>query len=255
MHRDCVEWTQVEEGARSGEAGGHAGSAAAGRVSLLHSRTGTGQTVSDFVARLGRHRIVAVLRAGDPGRLREVTEVLAQCGLALIEFALTTPGALAVLRDSAGTLPDHVQLGAGTVLNAEQVKQVSDAGGSYVVTPCLLTDVIEAAQRLDMPVLSGAYTPTEVLSAYEAGAAAVKVFPASVGGPNYVRLLRDPLPQIPLVPTGGIAIGDALSYITAGALAIGIGGGLVGDALVAGPSDELERRARSLVNLLANGSA
>jgi 2-dehydro-3-deoxyphosphogluconate aldolase/(4S)-4-hydroxy-2-oxoglutarate aldolase len=148
-------------------------------------------------------------------------------GVPLVEITLDTPGARETLtrwRD-AGRM-----VGAGTVVSPAQVDACVDAGASFVVSPGVVEPVIERARELGVDVLPGAFTPSEVLRARALGAVAVKLFPASTGGPSHVRALRGPLPDVPLVPTGGIGVEDVTSYLEAGASCVGLGGALVGAA-------------------------
>ncbi|MEU3047915.1 bifunctional 4-hydroxy-2-oxoglutarate aldolase/2-dehydro-3-deoxy-phosphogluconate aldolase [Streptomyces sp. NPDC006984] len=196
--------------------------------------------------------VVAILRSGSAARFPEVAEALCAEGVRAVEFTLTTPGVLDILREFTHGLPEGLALGAGTVTTPRQADQAVAAGARYLITPAVSADVIREARRLGVPVLPGAVTPTEILSAWQEGATMVKLFPASfAGGPAYVRTLRAPLPQIPLVPTGGISVEQASAYIAAGAQAVGMGSPLVGDACEGGDLDALRERAARLVSSLA----
>ncbi len=200
-------------------------------------------------------RVVAVLRGEDGTRLAAAAEVLVESGVRAVEFSLTTPGALEALGRYSLGAPARACVGAGTVLSAAQAREAVARGARYLVTPALAPEVVAAGAEMDVPVVCGALSPTEILSAYTAGAAIVKVFPASLGGPGYLRLLRDPLPRIPLLPTGGIGIEQVPDYLAAGAVAVGMGGALLGDAALGGDLAELGRRARRLVSLLGEAGA
>jgi 2-dehydro-3-deoxyphosphogluconate aldolase/(4S)-4-hydroxy-2-oxoglutarate aldolase len=202
------------------------------------------------LAAVREDRVVAVLRGSDAGRLGVVADVLVAAGIRAVEFALTTPGALAALESYCSEAHNLACAGAGTVLTADDAKAAMSAGASYLVTPTVVPEVVGAAAARGVPVLVGALTPTEILGAYRAGAHMVKVFPAALGGPAYLRLVRDPLPEISLVPTGGIKVGEVPEYLAAGAVATGLGGQLIGDALRGGSLDELRRRALSLMRSL-----
>lgn len=201
------------------------------------------------VASFGRTRTIAILRSRDAAHFGAVTEVLVAAGVGVVEYTLTTPGALAALRECAarGDHGGRLVLGVGTVLTAQQAAAAVDAGARYLVTPTVSPDVVAEGRRLGVPVLPGALTPTEVLAAHRAGASAVKVFPASLGGPSYIAAVRAPLPDVPLVPTGGVRIADARRYLEAGAFAVGLGGPLVGDACDGGDLGALRERAETLV--------
>ncbi|MQA86344.1 MAG: bifunctional 4-hydroxy-2-oxoglutarate aldolase/2-dehydro-3-deoxy-phosphogluconate aldolase [Streptosporangiales bacterium] len=196
---------------------------------------------------MAERRVVAILRARDADRFAAVSDVLLEAGVPVVEFTMTSRGAVDALRDYAARRAGEVVLGAGTVLTPEQARESVDAGATYLVTPAVCPDVVAEGQRLGVPVLPGALTPTEILGAARAGAAAVKVFPASLGGPPYIKAVRAPLPDIPLVPTGGVGIADVRSYLEAGALAVGLGGPLVGDSCDGGDLGTLADRARAVV--------
>ena len=178
--------------------------------------------------------IVAVIRSPDGQRLVEVTRALADGGVTVIEVTLTVPNALDVIREARRQLGDCVLLGAGTVLDAETARAALLAGAEFVVAPSLNLDVIKLCRRYDKAVMPGAFTPTEVLTAWEAGADIVKVFPADVGGPTYLKALRGPLPQVRVMPTGGVDLNTAESFLKAGACCLGVGGSLVEPKAVTG---------------------
>lgn len=198
--------------------------------------------------------IVAILRSDSADRFPEVADTLRQAGVRAVEFTLTTPGVLDALREYAQSLPDGLALGAGTVTTPREAEAAVAAGAEYLITPATSPEVIAEARRLGVPVLPGALTPTEVLAAWQAGATMVKLFPASVGGPAYVRGLRAPLPDVPLVPTGGIRLEDAADYLRAGATALGMGSPLVGDACEGGDLRALADRTAHLVDLVAGAT-
>ncbi|MGW6536695.1 bifunctional 4-hydroxy-2-oxoglutarate aldolase/2-dehydro-3-deoxy-phosphogluconate aldolase [Streptomyces sp. NPDC055051] len=191
--------------------------------------------------------VIAILRAGSASRFPEVTEVLGAEGVRAVEFTLTTPGALEALKELSQDRPGGLALGAGTVTTPRRAEEAVAAGATYLITPSYSPEVIAEAQRLGVPVLPGALTPTEILSAWQAGATMVKLFPGSIGGPEYVRAVRAPLPDVPLVPTGGISLEEAPAYLAAGATALGMGGPLVGDACEGGSLAALRDRAALLV--------
>lgn len=179
--------------------------------------------------------IIAVVRADTGGDdLVQVVEAVAAGGVHCIEVTMTTPGALDCIKAAAGRLARaDALLGVGTVLDAETCRMAILAGAQYVVSPTLSVPVIEMARRYGKPVICGAYTPTEILAAWERGSDLVKVFPASVGGPDYLKAIRGPLPQIPLVPTGGVELHNVGEFLAAGAAALAVGGNLVSKKLVA----------------------
>ncbi|MFI1658202.1 bifunctional 4-hydroxy-2-oxoglutarate aldolase/2-dehydro-3-deoxy-phosphogluconate aldolase [Streptomyces sp. NPDC020472] len=201
-------------------------------------------------AALAAMPVVAILRSGSADRFPEVADTLRQGGVRAIEFTLTTPGVLAALREYTQDLPDGLTLGAGTVTTPREAEAAVAAGAEYLITPATQPEVIAEARRLGVPVLPGALTPTEILTAWYAGASMVKLFPAAVGGPEYLRAVRAPLPGVPLVPTGGIGLDDAPGYLRAGATALGMGSPLVGDACESGDLSALADRTARLVDLV-----
>lgn len=200
----------------------------------------------DLLAELTERRLLAIVRARSPERLVDVVSTLSNSGIAMIELPLTTPDAIAAMKDCAAIA--GVTLGAGTVLSPEDAQAAVAAGAHYLVTPAVLPDVLDEAGRLGTPVLCGAFTATEVLAAIRGGASAVKIFPASVGGPSYFTALRAPLVAVPLVAVGGVSLEHVQPYLNAGAVAVGIGSPLVGDAADGGSLDALAERARAFVS-------
>lgn len=199
--------------------------------------------------------LVAILRAGSAERFGAITDVLVAAGVRAVEFTFTTPGVVKAIGAYAARKPADVVLGAGTVTSTEDAKRAVDAGASYLVAPTVDLEVIEWAVAHDVPILPGALTPTEIHVAWKAGAYAVKVFPASVGGPAYVKAIRGPLPEIPLVPTGGVNVANARAYLDAGAKALGIGSPLQGKVADDGDFAALAERARTLVAVVTEVGA
>lgn len=184
------------------------------------------------VARMLDCGIVAVVRALDPAGLVDVVEALADGGVTVAEVTFTVPGAADVIREASRKLGNRVLLGAGTVLDPETARIALLAGAQFVVSPAVNVEVIKLCRRYDKPVLPGAFTPTEILTAWEAGADIVKVFPAEVLGPAFFKALRGPLPQVRLMPTGGVDLTTAADFLKAGACCLGVGGQLVDPAAV-----------------------
>lgn len=182
----------------------------------------------DLLDALRTHRLLAIVRTTDPGTALDLVLTLADCGIRLVEVSLTTPSVFEVLRKARSALGPEYGLGAGTVLTADDAHRAADAGASYLVTPAIAPSLATAAE-LGLPVLAGALTPSEVVQAQLAGAAAVKLFPASVGGPAYLRALRDPFPAVSFVPVGGVDLAAAKEYLALGAVAVGVGSPLIGD--------------------------
>src|SRR2546428_6378096 len=171
--------------------------------------------------------IVAVVRSPDSSQLVEVVRALADGGVTVVEITMSVPNALDVLRQVRHALGDRLLLGAGTVLDAETARAVLLAGAEYIVAPTVNLDVIRLCRRYDKLVMPGAFTPTEILSAWESGADIVKVFPAEAVGPAFFKALRGPLPQVRLMPTGGVDLSTAAAFLRAGACCLGVGSQLV----------------------------
>ncbi|GAA0382583.1 bifunctional 4-hydroxy-2-oxoglutarate aldolase/2-dehydro-3-deoxy-phosphogluconate aldolase [Microbispora corallina] len=195
-----------------------------------------------FLETLAERRLLAIVRGADPEAALRAVTTLAEEGVDLVEVSLVTPGALSVIARARRKLGDAALLGAGTVLTADDARRAADAGAAYLVTPAV-SEAVAAGHALGLPVLAGALTPTEVVAALAAGATAVKLFPASLGGVPYLRALRDPFPAVPFVPVGGVSAEDAVAYLRAGAVAVGVGSPLVGDAAAGGSLDALRSRA------------
>ena len=171
--------------------------------------------------------IVAVVRSESSTSLVKVVQALAEGGVTAAEITFTVPDAVEVIRQVRREVGDRVVLGAGTVLDPETARAALLAGAEYIVAPIVNLEVIRLCRRYDKVVMPGAFTPTEVVAAWEAGADVVKVFPADVGGPPYLKALRGPLPQVRLMPTGGVDLTTAEAFLKAGACCLGVGGALV----------------------------
>ncbi|WAP51850.1 bifunctional 4-hydroxy-2-oxoglutarate aldolase/2-dehydro-3-deoxy-phosphogluconate aldolase [Arthrobacter sp. ATA002] len=176
-------------------------------------------------------RLIAILRAADASRAEAVAETLIENGVRSLELTLTTVGALDVLARLAARLGTDIDLGMGTVLTVDDVNRAADAGACFVVSPTVDTDVVSAAQARGLASYPGALTPTEIATAWSAGATAVKLFPGGALGPSYLSAVRAPLPNIPIIPTGGVALQDIPLWLKAGARAVGLGSPLIGDAM------------------------
>ena len=171
--------------------------------------------------------IVAVVRASESQQLVDVVKALADGGVTVAEITMTVPGALDVVRAARKELGERVLLGAGTILDAETARAALLAGAEFLVSPTLNLEVIRMCRRYDKIVMPGAFTPTEILTAWEAGADIVKVFPADVVGPAFFKAIRGPLPQVRVMPTGGVDLKTATAFLAAGACCLGVGGQLV----------------------------
>ena len=203
---------------------------------------------SDTVSAIEAAGVVAVIRIKEPEKLRAVVDAIAEGGVRALEVTMTVPGAVALIRDLSPTLPAGFILGAGTVLDAETAARVIDAGARYVVSPVFRRTVIDACHQRDVPAMPGCFSPTEILDAWEAGADVVKVFPATALGPGYIKDIRAPLPQVKLMPTGGVTLDNAGEWIRAGAVAVGVGTALLdARAIAAGDYGVLRANAECIV--------
>ena len=203
---------------------------------------------SDIVARIERERVVAVIRLDDPDKLRSVIEALAVGGVRVIEVTMTVPRAIELIGQVSNGLRDDVMIGAGTVLDAATARQAIAAGARFVVSPVFRREVLAACHERGVPAMPGCFTPTEILDAWDAGADIVKVFPSTALGPTFIKDVRAPLPQVKLMPTGGVSIDNAADWLRAGAVAVGIGSALVDAAAVkAGDFASLTRRAEQIM--------
>ena len=192
--------------------------------------------------------VVAVIRLKDPAKLRALVDAIAAGGVRALEVTMTVPGAVGLIRDLAPTLPDGFLLGAGTVTDAATARAVIDAGASFVVSPVFRPEVVAACHERDVAAMPGCFSPTEILAAYESGADIVKVFPATALGPQFIRDVRGPLPQVKLMPTGGVTLENAGDWIRAGAVAVGLGSALVdARAIEANRWDVITANARLVV--------
>jgi 2-dehydro-3-deoxyphosphogluconate aldolase/(4S)-4-hydroxy-2-oxoglutarate aldolase len=196
--------------------------------------------------------IVPVVRAPSPRQALLAAGAVAAGGIPIVEITMTVPGAVGVIEELARTMGTHVLLGAGTVLDAETAQRCFDAGAEFLVSPGFDRETVELARRLGKLVMPGALTATEVITAFKAGADFVKVFPCgNVGGPAYIRSLKAALPQIPMIPTGGVNLETAAEFLRAGASALGIGGELVSKAaLEAADGTTITETARRYTSLV-----
>jgi len=203
-------------------------------------------TVIEQIRAIG---IIPVVRAQSAGEALAAVDAICAGGIPVLEITMTVPGAVQIINELAKRLGDDALIGAGTVLDAATARRCIDAGARFIVSPSLDVPTIEACRTLRVPVFPGAMTPTEVVTAWKAGADAVKVFPANaVGGAAYLKSLKAPLPQIELVPTGGVSLKNIAEYIAAGALAVGVGADLVDLAAVrSGDAASITAKAREYV--------
>jgi len=200
-------------------------------------------------------RVVAVIRMKDAARLAGVAAALGRGGVRALEITMTVPGAVGIIRGMAGSKAPGTLVGAGTVLDARTAKDVIAAGADFVVSPITDMETVKVCRDAGVLVAPGAFTPTEIVAAWRAGADIVKVFPATSLGPQFCRDLRGPLPEVRLMPTGGVTVENARDFIAAGAAAVGLGTALVdAKAVEAGDWEALEARARRLLASLPGRS-
>ncbi len=200
------------------------------------------------LSRIKQTGVIAIMRHTSASLAAEAAEALLRGGIDVVEVTLNTAGAAEMIRNLSAAFAGRMVVGAGTVLSVNAVHQAVEAGARFIVAPNTDHNVIALCNQLGLPVIPGAFTPTEVVAAWELGADLVKVFPVSSVGPRYIRDLRGPLPDIPLVPTGGVSIANVADFIRAGACAVGAGSELVDRTLVDRRDfAELERRARGFI--------
>lgn len=192
--------------------------------------------------------IIAIMRATSSEQLVTAADAISQGGVRVIEVTMNTPGALDVIAQATRKFGEEILFGTGTVLDAETARAAMLAGAGFIVAPTLNLDVIALCRRYNIPVIPGCYTPTEMLGAWQAGADMVKLFPADVGGPNLVKAILAPLPQLQIVPVGGVDLNNAAEFMRCGAVALGVGNSLVNQKLIEAQDwAELTRRARAFI--------
>jgi 2-dehydro-3-deoxyphosphogluconate aldolase/(4S)-4-hydroxy-2-oxoglutarate aldolase len=210
-------------------------------------------TKSEVLATLRSIGLVPVLRAESESQALALADAIAAGGVTTLEVTMTVPGAIRVMRTLAEQRPD-ILVGAGTVLDPETARMCILEGAQYVVSPALNLRTIEMCQRYSIPVLPGALTPTEVITAWQAGADVIKIFPASaMGGAKYLKGLKAPLPQVEMIPTGGVSLATAQEFLEAGAFALGVGADLVNPKAIAdGHPEIITENARKYLAIVRN---
>src|SRR5579864_2530623 len=212
------------------------------------------KSVHDRIVEIG---IVPVIRAASQREALMAVEAVSAGGIPIVEITMTVPGAIEVIRELAKSISSRVLIGAGTVLDAETARRCRDAGAEFLVSPALNIETIEFAVKEEILIMAGALTPTEIVKAWKAGSDFVKVFPCGqVGGAKYIKAIKGPLPQIPLVPTGGVNLNTAAEFLEAGAEALGVGSELVqASALKSGKPDVIVETARKFVEIVKSTRA
>lgn len=202
----------------------------------------------DQIRLISESGVIAIVRFDRSEELVEVARAVRAGGVRAIEFTMTTPNALDIIAQAVREFGDEVLLGAGTVLDPETARAAILAGAEFIVAPTLNPRVIEVAHRYSKTVIPGAFTPTEILTAWECGADFVKVFPAEFGGPAYIKAVRAPLPQVRLIPVGGVSLETVGDFIRAGCAAVAVGSNLVKKGAIAARNfNELTELARQFV--------
>lgn len=200
--------------------------------------------------------LIAVLRTDSSRDLLKVAEALSNGGVKLIEVTMTTPGALDIIREATACLEENIFIGAGTVFDAESARHAILAGAEFIVGPGYDKGMVELCRTYGKVVIPGAFTPNEIINAWRGGADIVKVFPANIGGPTYFRDLKGPLPQIEILPTGGVDLDTAPEFIKAGAFAIAVGGALVRKEYIESANYEaITQNARMFIDIISKARA
>ena len=214
-------------------------------------------TKADTIQRIRDIGVIPVVRASSAEEAIQVVDAIKAGGVSLLEITMTVPGAVQVIDQLAKRFGDEAIVGAGTVLDAETARACIDAGARFVVSPALNLETIALCRQQDVTVMPGALTPTEIVTAWNAGADFVKVFPCgALGGASYIKSLKAPLPQIELVPTGGVTLATAATFIQAGAAAIGVGADLVDvKAIRGGHPEKVTAAARAYVEAVRSARA
>jgi 2-dehydro-3-deoxyphosphogluconate aldolase/(4S)-4-hydroxy-2-oxoglutarate aldolase len=199
------------------------------------------------VAAIEAEGVVAVVRMEDPSSLHDLVEAIAEGGVKAIEITMTVPGALDQIASTSDRFGEDILLGVGSVRDVGSARAAIEAGARFVVSPVFFPEIIETAHDLDVPAMPGCFTPTEIANAVRAGADVVKVFPADIVGMKFFKAVRAPMPELKLMPTGGVSLTNAGEWLAAGACAVGIGSALIQkDAIKAGDFDRLRQNAETV---------
>lgn len=213
-------------------------------------------TKLEHMQRIEACGVIAIIRTNNASELIEVTDAIKAGGVDIIEVTMTTPDALSVISSVSAKYDDEILVGVGSVLDSETARAAMLAGAKFVVSPVTRPDIIEMCNRYGTVVMPGAFTPTEILKAWEAGADYVKVFPSSGVGPGYIKDIKAPMPHISLVPTGGVNLNNAVEFIRAGAAALGVGSALVNNKVISdGLLNRLTENAKQLVDTVQAAKA
>ncbi len=202
----------------------------------------------ELIEKVGSAGIVAVVRMDEPEKVKDTCMSILEGGVECLEITMTVPGAIDQIRQIHDDFGDRLVLGVGSVIDSETLKRAVDAGARYVVSPILKAELIATSHNLDVPIMPGAFTPTEIQEAHELGADVIKVFPAAFFGPKYIKAVKAPLPHLRLMPTGGVSSENAGDWIRAGSFALGVGSALVNpEAIADSRFEDIKKYAASLV--------
>lgn len=211
---------------------------------------------TEIVSKIESRGIIAVIRLNSADKLSAIIDALITGGINALEITMTTPNAVEIIRETAGRVGEQFLIGAGTVLSCADAEAVIRAGAAFVVSPVSNPNLIKTCHAHDVPCFPGAFSPTEILQAWDAGADVVKVFPATALGPKYFKDIHGPLPQIKLTPTGGVCLDNAAEFIRSGAVFLGVGTSLLDKELIVRSDWEgLSKRARAFVTAVQTGRA
>lgn len=205
----------------------------------------------EILSAIEKYKAVAVIRLPEPDMVDPVLKALYEGGIRIAEITMTVPNAISLIRKAVENSPDDFLMGVGSVTNAEMTEKAVEAGAKYVVSPIMKKEIIDKANELNVPVMPGAFTPTEIQQAWEWGADIIKVFPADIVGMDFIKAVKAPLPHLKLMPTGGVSLTNGGEWIKAGACAVGIGSALLNkEAIKRGDFDRIRNNAEILMSNL-----
>lgn len=205
----------------------------------------------EILSAIEKYKAVAVIRLPDPDMVEPVTEALYEGGIKVAEITMTVPNAISLIKKAVANSPDDFVMGVGSVTNAEIAEEAVNAGAKFVVSPIMKKEIIDKAIELDVPVMPGAFTPTEIQQAWDWGADIIKVFPADIVGMKFFKAVKAPLPHLKLMPTGGVSLTNGGEWIKAGACAVGVGSALMDkEAIKRGDYDRIRDNAKILLSNL-----
>ncbi|MDR9364784.1 MAG: bifunctional 4-hydroxy-2-oxoglutarate aldolase/2-dehydro-3-deoxy-phosphogluconate aldolase [Balneolaceae bacterium] len=205
----------------------------------------------EIVSTIEKQKAVAVIRIPDSNLYEEVAEAMYEGGIRVSEITMTVPNAISLIKKAVANSPDDAIIGVGSVTNAEMTEKAVEAGAKFVVSPIMKKEIIDKANELDVPVMPGAFTPTEIQQAWDWGADIIKVFPANIVGMNFFKAVKAPLPHLKLMPTGGVSLTNGGEWIKAGACAVGVGSALLNkEAIKRGDFDTIRNNAQILLSNL-----